>query len=49
MQYSYKNIEDHNPDKKCKVLISFDHIIADKISNRKINQVGTNYLLEEAI
>ena len=27
----HKNIEDYNPEKKCKVLIVFDYIIPDMI------------------
>ena len=34
MQDIYKNIEDYNPDKKRKVLIVFDDIIADMINNK---------------
>ena len=34
MQDIYKNIEDYNPDKKRKVLIVFDDIIADTINNK---------------
>ena len=43
MEYSsdmldiYKNIEDYNPDKKRKVLIVFDDMIADMINNKKLN------------
>ena len=32
----YKNIEDYNPDKKRKVLIVFDDMIADMINNKKL-------------
>ena len=31
----YKNIEECNPNKKRKILIVFDDMIADKISNKK--------------
>ena len=34
MQDVYKNIEDYNPNKKRKVYIFFDDIIADMISNK---------------
>ena len=37
MQDVYKNIEDYNPGKKCKVLIVFDDMIADMINNKKLN------------
>ena len=47
MEYSndmlvvYKNIEDYNPDKKRKVLIVFDDMIADMINNKKLNPTVT--------
>ena len=31
----YRNIEEHNPNKKCKELIVFDYMIADILSNKK--------------
>ena len=37
MQDEYKNIEDYNPRKNCKVLIIFDDMIADTINNKKLN------------
>ena len=37
MRYVYKNIEDYNPDKKRKVLIVLDDMIADMINNKKTN------------
>ena len=37
MQDVYKNIEDYNPNKKRKVLIAFDDMIADMINNKKLN------------
>ena len=37
----YKNIEDYNLDKKRKVLIVFDDMIADMINNKKLNPVVT--------
>ena len=37
----YKNIEEYNPNKKCKILIVFDDMIADMLNNKKLN-----YLLE---
>ena len=39
MQDVYKNIEDHNPIKKRKILIVFDDMIADMINNDKLNPV----------
>ena len=37
----YKNIEDYNPDKKRKVLIVFDDMIAGMINNNKLNKIVT--------
>ena len=40
MTYSdniYKNIEECNPDKKRKILIVFDNMITDKLSNKTLN------------
>ena len=37
----YKNIEEYIPGKEHKVLIVFDELIADMISNKKLNSVGT--------
>ena len=36
-----KNIEEHNPDKKHKVLTVFDNMIPDILSNKKLNSVVT--------
>ena len=35
----YKNIEESNPNKKVKILITFDDMIADVLSNRKPNTI----------
>ena len=45
MQDVYKNIEDYNPNKKCKILIIFDDIIADMINNKKLNPVVTELFI----
>ena len=37
----YKNIEDYNLDKKRKVLIVFDDMIADTINDKKLNTIVT--------
>ena len=39
MQDVYKNIEDYNRGKKRKIIIVFDDMIADMISNKKLNTV----------
>ena len=44
MQDVYKNIEDYNLGKKCKILIVFDDIIADIIKN-KLNPVVTELFI----
>ena len=41
MQDVHKNIEEYNPEKKRKVLIVFDDVIADMINNNKLNPVVT--------
>ena len=33
----YKNIKEYNPNKKRKILIAFDEMIADMASNKKHN------------
>ena len=38
----YKNIEEYNPNKKQKILIVLDDIIADIISNKKRKPVVTD-------
>ena len=43
MQDVYKNIED--PIKKRKVLIIFDDMIADMISNNKLNPIVTELFI----
>ena len=35
----YKKISEYNPNKKQKILIVFDDIIADILSNKKINPI----------
>ena len=41
----YKNIEDYNPDKKRKVLITFDDMMADMINNKILNPVVTELFI----
>ena len=51
MEYSddildtYKIIEDYNLDKKRKVLIFFDDMIADMINNKKLNSTVTELFI----
>ena len=45
MQDVHKNIEDYNPNKKRKILIVFDDMIADMINNKKLNPVVTELFI----
>ena len=42
MQDVYKNLEEYNPGKKCKMLIVFHDMIADMISSKK--QFNINWI-----
>ena len=42
-----KNVEDYNPSRKCNILIVFDDVIADVISNKKIDQIIVELLEDE--
>ena len=33
----FKNIEEYNPNKKCRILMVLDDMIADMLSNKKLN------------
>ena len=41
----YKNIEEHSPNKKRKTLIVFDDMIADMLSNKKLNPMVTELFI----
>ena len=41
MDKIYKNIEEYNPNKKRKILIVLDYVIADMLSNKKLNPIVT--------
>ena len=45
MQDVHKYIEEHNPGKKRKLLIVLDDMIADMISNKKLNSIVTKILI----
>ena len=51
MEYSndkqdvYKNIEDYNPNKKRKVIMIFDDMIADIINNKRLNPIVTELFI----
>ena len=46
MEDVYKNIENYNPEKKRKILIVFDDMIADMMNNKKLNPVVTELFME---
>ena len=37
----YKNTEEHNSNKKCKILTVFDDMIADMLSSKKLSPIVT--------
>ena len=41
----YKNIDEYNIDKERKILIVFDDMIADMISNKKLNSIVTELFM----
>ena len=41
----YKNIEGYNPNKKRKILIVFDNMIANMLSNKKLNPIVTELFI----
>ena len=41
----YINIEECNPNKKRKILIAFDDMIADMLSNKKLNLIVTELFI----
>ena len=41
----YENIEEYNPNKKCKILIVFDGVIAIMLSNKKHNPAVTELFI----
>ena len=41
----HKNIEEYNPNKKRKILIVFDDMIADMFSNKKPNPIVTEFFI----
>ena len=45
MQDVYKNINEYNPGKNCKILIVFDDTIVDMINNKKLNSIVTELFL----
>ena len=47
MDDNHKNTEEYNPNKKQKILIVLDDMIADILSNKKLNPVVTKLFIRE--
>ena len=45
MDHISKNTEEHNPNKKCKILIVFNDMIADMLNNKKPNPILTELFI----
>ena len=45
--YKRKNIEEYNPNKKRELLIVFDDMNADVLSNKKINPIVNELFIKE--
>ena len=45
MEDVYKNIENYNPGKKCKILIVFDDMITEMINNKTLNTLVTELFI----
>ena len=45
MDHIYKNIEQYNPNKKQKILITFYDMIADMLNNKKLNLIVTELFI----
>ena len=45
MQDFYENIDQYNPNRKCNVLIVFDDMIVDMISNKNLSPVVTELII----
>ena len=49
MQYIYKSIEEYSPSRECNVLIVFDDMIADMISNKNLSTIVTELFIKEKL
>ena len=47
MDHIYKNIEECNPNKKRKILMVFDNMIADMLNNKKLNPIVTELFIRD--
>ena len=43
----YRNIQEYNPNKKGKIRIVFDDVIADMLSNKKLNPMVTEIFIQD--
>ena len=41
----HKNVDGHQPNKKQKILIVFDDMIADMLSNKKVSPIVTELIV----
>ena len=49
MQDIYKSIEEYSPSRECNVLIVFDDMIADMISNKNLSTMVTELFIKEKL
>ena len=49
MDDNYENIKEYNPNKKREMLIVFDDMIADMLSNKKLNPIVTEAFIRGRI
>ena len=47
MDDMYENIEECNTNKKCKIIIVFDNMILDILSNRKLNRIVSKLFIRD--
>ena len=45
MDNIYKNIEEYNPNKKRKIFVAFDDMVADMLNNKKLNPIVTELFI----
>ena len=45
MDHIYKNVEKCNPNKKLKIIMVFDNMIADMLNNKKLNPIVTELFI----
>ena len=46
MRDFYKNIEEHNPSRKCNALIYFDDMVVDRLGTKNLIKLYLNYIAE---